>query len=98
MKKEDLKSYAECVTDIQAKCPEMTNRLIAGLIGIHESVFSKRMKGKNEPNIEGLIVINTIRDVVCSIAPRKKALKAGVPKDSFIRRVLDTTSRDGSPS
>lgn len=91
-----MKSYAECIEDIQNKKPSLTKRELAAMVGVHESVLSKRVAGKQNPTGEALVVINTLRDIICLTPIRREAFAKAVSpgtSSAYWLKAIETAGR-----
>ena len=87
-----LKTYAECVADIEAARPEWTRAQVAHVLGIHESVLSRRLNGTKATH-EATVVANTVRDIICGSKLLRKKWAHMLDPKSFYRVAIDAATR-----
>lgn len=67
---------------------KMTQRQVAGLIGIDESVLSKRLRKGHTATFEALIVINLVREFVMSEKRKRRTFSDKFEFDSYAGEIL----------
>ena len=87
-----MKTYAECVKDIMQE-QGISQRRVAGLIGIDEAVLSKRMRPDHKATREALIVVNLVRDLACAGDRTRAGIQKFLEPSSFLYGILASTTQ-----
>lgn len=66
-----LRDYATCVKELETN-HRLTRRAIADLIGVDPAVLSRRVRSRNTPIREALIVINILVEIFNSQARERE--------------------------